>query len=87
MVRANFKRCAEKGTMRQREPSLATLGLIGAVSAHHRLRSLFTEKEPPYSNNQQAISAYAALWLNGPAPVNGGSGTATPGTRLGRLTL
>jgi AcrR family transcriptional regulator len=68
MVCAYFKRCAEKGTMRKVEPSLATLGLMGAVTAHHGLCLLFTEREPPYPNDQQALSAYAVLWLNGLLP-------------------
>jgi TetR/AcrR family transcriptional regulator len=87
MVCAYFKRCAEKGTMRKIEPSLAMLGLIGAVTAHHGLRSLFTEKEPPYSNDQQAISAYAVLWLNGLLPGNDGIAPAAPGTKLGPPAL
>jgi hypothetical protein len=68
MVCAYFKRCAEKGTMRNVEPSLAALGLMGAITAHQGLCQLFTEKEPAYPNAQQAISAYALLWLNGLLP-------------------
>jgi AcrR family transcriptional regulator len=81
MVCAYFKRCGEKGTMRKVEPSLATLGLIGAVTAHHGLCLLFTEREPPYTNDQQAL-AYALLWLNGLLPGKDGSGAADPGTSL-----
>ena len=68
MVCAYFKRCAEKGTMRQVEPSLATLGLMGAVTAHHGLCLLFTGQEPPYPSDEQALSAYVVLWLNGLLP-------------------
>jgi AcrR family transcriptional regulator len=68
MVCAYFKRCGEKGTMRQVEPSLATLGLVGAVSAHHGLCLLFTGQEPPYASDEQALSAYVDLWLNGLLP-------------------
>jgi AcrR family transcriptional regulator len=68
MVCAYFKRCAERGTMRRVEPSLATLGLVGAVSAHHGLCLLFTGHEPPYPSDEQALSAYVVLWLNGLLP-------------------
>ena len=65
MVCAYFKRCAEKGIMRNVAPSLAALGLLGAITAHQSLRQLFDGKEPPYPNDEQALSAYALLWLNG----------------------
>lgn len=84
MVCAYFKRCTEKGTMRNVEPSLATLGLMGAITAHQGLCMLFTENEPPYPNDQQALAAYAILWLNGLLP--GSDGTAAretnPGTNV-----
>src|SRR5271165_920124 len=63
MVCAYFRRCADKGMMRNVEPSLATLGLLGAITAHHGLCLLFTGKEPPYASDEQALSAYAVLWL------------------------
>ncbi len=68
MVCAYFKRCAEKGTMRDVEPSLATLGLMGAITAHQGWCKLFTGREAPYADDQQALSAYAVLWLNGLLP-------------------
>jgi AcrR family transcriptional regulator len=68
MVCAYFKRCAEKGTMRNVEPSLATLGLMGAITAHQGWFKLFTGREAPYPDDQQALSAYAVLWLNGLLP-------------------
>jgi hypothetical protein len=54
--------------MRKVEPSLATLGLVGVVSAHHGLCLLFTGQEPPYASGEQALSAYVVLWLNGLLP-------------------
>ncbi len=68
MVCAYFKRCAEKGIMRNIEPSLATLGLMGAITAHQGWSKLFTGREAPYADDQQALSAYAVLWLNGLLP-------------------
>jgi AcrR family transcriptional regulator len=68
MVCAYFKRCAEKGTVRNVEPSLATLGLMGAITAHQGWSKLFTGREAPYADDHQALSAYAVLWLNGLLP-------------------
>jgi AcrR family transcriptional regulator len=76
MVCAYFRRCAKKGTLRDVEPSLAALGLMGAITAHQSLCRLFTEKEHPYSNHEQALSAYAVLWLNGVLPGKDGSSFA-----------
>jgi AcrR family transcriptional regulator len=84
MVCAYFKRCAEKGTMRNVEPSLATLGLMGVVTAHQGLCFLFTEKKPPHPNDEQALSAYAVLWLNGLQSVENGS--AAPAVETGAQT-
>jgi AcrR family transcriptional regulator len=81
MVCAYFKRCAEKGTMRNIDPSLATLGLMGAITAHQGLCLLFTEKEPTCANEEQALSAYSVLWLHGLLPGEGGA--ATPGAAAG----
>jgi AcrR family transcriptional regulator len=84
MVCAYFKRCAEKGTMRNVEPSLATLGLLGAITAYQGLCSLFSEKESPYADDERARSAYAVLWLNGLLPGNDGS--AAPGAETRMVT-
>jgi AcrR family transcriptional regulator len=65
MVCGYFKRCAEKGIMRNVAPSLAALGLLGAIAAHQSLCQLFDGREPPHPNDEQALSAYALLWLNG----------------------
>ena len=85
MVCAYFKRCAEKGTMRSIEPSLAALGLMGAITAHRGWCKLFTENEPAYPNDQQAVTAYATLWLNGLLPGRGGGAAVaetTPATNV-----
>jgi AcrR family transcriptional regulator len=65
MVCAYFERCAEKGIMRDVAPSLAALGLLGAITAHQSLYQLFNGKEPPYRNDEEALCAYTLLWLNG----------------------
>jgi AcrR family transcriptional regulator len=70
MVCAYFKRCAEKGTMRNIAPSLATLGLLGAITAHQSWCLLFTGNPPPCANDEHALSAYAVLWLNSLLPGN-----------------
>ena len=68
MVCAYFRRCAEKGTVRNVAPSLAALGLLGAITAHQSLCLLFDGKESPYPNDEHPVSAYALLWLNGLLP-------------------
>jgi len=78
MVCAYFQRCAEKGTMRNVAPSLATLGLLGAITAHQSLCLLFTGNPPPYADNEQALSAYAVLWLNSLLPARDGSAAPAP---------
>lgn len=75
MVCAYFKRCAEKGTVRNVEPSLATLGLMGAITAHQGWSKLFTGREVPYADDQQALSAYVVLWLNGLLPATEAAAT------------
>jgi hypothetical protein len=47
--------------------------LVGVVSAHHGLCLLFTGQEPPYASDEQALSAYVVLWLNGLLPGQDGA--------------
>jgi AcrR family transcriptional regulator len=63
-VNAYFGRCAAKGLIRDLDPTIATLGLVGAVSAHLNLHELFTGRDVP-SDVQNAAPVYAQLWLNG----------------------
>jgi AcrR family transcriptional regulator len=62
-VHAYFSRCAAKGLIRDLDPTIATLGLAGAVSAHLNLRQLFTGRDVPW-DAQNAVPVYAQLWLN-----------------------
>jgi AcrR family transcriptional regulator len=62
-VHAYFSRCAAKGLIRDLDPTIATLGLAGAVSAHLNLRQLFTGRDVPW-DVQNAVPVYAQLWLN-----------------------
>ena len=63
-VHAYFSRCAAKGLIRDLDPTITTLGLAGAVSAHLHLRELFAEKNAP-CDVQSAAPLYAQFWLNG----------------------
>jgi len=63
-VNAYFGRCAAKGLIRDLDPAIATLGLVGAVSAHLNLHELFTGQDAPW-DTQNAAPVYAQLWLNG----------------------
>ena len=62
-VNAYFSRCAAKGIIRDLEPTMATLGLAGLVSAHHNLHHLFTGRDLPW-DAQDAAPAYARFWFN-----------------------
>lgn len=52
-INSYFERCATKGIVEEFDPAVATLGLAGAVGAHHALRGLFTDglgtKTPDYT--------------------------------------
>lgn len=63
-VNAYFGRCAARGLIRDLDPTIATLGLVGAVSAHLNLHELFTGQDIPW-DAENAAPVYAQLWLNG----------------------
>ena len=63
-VHAYFSRCAAKGLIRDLDPTIATLGLAGAVSAHLNLHELFADGNVPW-DAQSTAPIYAQLWLNG----------------------
>jgi AcrR family transcriptional regulator len=70
-VNAYFGRCAARGAIGDLEPTFATLGLAGAVSAHRNLHQLFTGRDLPW-DVQAVAPAYAQFWLNAlrqPVPV------------------
>jgi AcrR family transcriptional regulator len=58
-----FSRCAAKGLIGDLDPTIATLGLAGAVGAHLNLHQLFTGRDVPW-DAQNAAPIYAQLWLN-----------------------
>jgi len=62
-VNAYFGRCAARGAIGNLEPTFATLGLAGAVSAHCNLHQLFTGQDLPW-DVQTLAPAYAQFWLN-----------------------
>jgi AcrR family transcriptional regulator len=62
-VSAYFGRCAARGAISALEPTFATLGLAGAVSAHSNLRRLFAGEERS-PDVQTLAPAYAQFWLN-----------------------
>jgi AcrR family transcriptional regulator len=68
MLTSYFKRSAEKGNMRNVEPSLTALGLLGAVVAHYQFRELLTKGccFPP--DLKGATAAYSNLWLHALLP-------------------
>ena len=77
-VNAYFSRCAARGAISDLEPTFATLGLAGAVSAHRCFHQLFTGRDLP-ADSQAFAPAYAQFWLNAlrrQAPATHGAGTA-----------
>jgi AcrR family transcriptional regulator len=70
---AYFKRGAEKHTMRNVDPTLATLGLVGIVAAHQSLRDLFTRERLTHPELEPAIAAYVNLYLHGLQPPPDGA--------------
>jgi AcrR family transcriptional regulator len=62
-VNAYFARCAARGAICDLEPTIATLGLAGVVSAHQNLHHLFTGRDLPWDAGE-AAPAYAQFWLN-----------------------
>jgi hypothetical protein len=43
---------------------------------------LFTGQEPPYPSDEQALSAYVVLWLNGLLPGRDGPAPFAVGTNV-----
>lgn len=62
-VNAYFVRCGARGAICNLEPTFATLGLAGAVSAHRNLHQLLTGRDLPWDPDALA-PGYAQLWLN-----------------------
>lgn len=58
-----FERCAAKGLIREVEPSIATLGLVGVVSAHQDLYRLFTGQDLGWSL-EKSVPVYADFLLS-----------------------
>jgi AcrR family transcriptional regulator len=62
---AYFKRAAERQTIRDIDPMLATLGLVGVVVTHQASRTLFTRTRLSDHDSNQEIAAYVDLCLHG----------------------
>ncbi len=80
-VNGYFRRCADRGSICNLEPTFATLGLAAAVSAHRNFHRLVTGRDSPW-DAQALTPGYTQFWLNAlrqqpaPAPV-GTSGQAS----------
>jgi len=62
-ISAYFRRCAETGAIHKVAASLATLGILGTVTAHHHLHELLSGCESPFASLEEEASAHADLWL------------------------
>jgi len=62
MVNSYFQRCFDKG-MTQVTASIATLGLLGTVSAHYYLRRFITGEELSSSSFEEEAASCSEVWL------------------------
>jgi AcrR family transcriptional regulator len=69
MICDYFRRSAGRGTIRDVDPALVTLGLVGAVSTHQALYRLFSREITPPLDPEFAIAAYSRLVLEAIRPV------------------
>jgi len=63
VIQGYFERCSAKGLIGQVEPSMATLGLAGVVSAHQSFHRLFTERDLDW-DIERSVPAYADFLLS-----------------------
>lgn len=62
-ISAYFKRVFEKRGIKNADPMLVTLGLVGAVSAHQNLYLLLTGKNLDSTDSVKAIEFFSQMWL------------------------
>lgn len=62
-VSAYFRRCAEKGLIRNVAASLPTLGILGTVVVHSNLHHLLSGCASPFQSREEEAAACAELWL------------------------
>jgi TetR/AcrR family transcriptional regulator len=68
MLTSYFKRSTEKGNIRNVDPSLTVLGLLGTVIAHYQFREDLTNERCFPPDVEGATAAYANLWLHALLP-------------------
>lgn len=67
-VCAYFKRSSAREVICEIDPQIATFGLLGAVSAHHLLRAIFTSREGSKASDADRPELFVSLWLHGLMP-------------------
>jgi AcrR family transcriptional regulator len=68
---AYFKRSADHDVICRVEPTLAALGLLGSVFAHHLFCRVFASEPSISTDPGDAAAAYASVWLRGLMPDSG----------------
>ncbi|MBV9436328.1 MAG: TetR/AcrR family transcriptional regulator [Acidobacteria bacterium] len=63
-VSAYLKRCAAKGAIRDVDPHIVTLALVGTVLAHWNMYQIFVDRELPFATPGAATLGYSNFWLN-----------------------
>jgi hypothetical protein len=64
-----FQICTSRGAVCKVDPSLVTLGLIGATCAHYYVSPFVTGGAPPSQTIEEAASFYAQFWLQALTPM------------------
>jgi len=62
-VTTYFQRCADKGLVHKQAASLATLGILGTVTAHYHLYQMISGCKSPFASLEEEAAAHAELWL------------------------
>lgn len=63
VIHGYFDRCATRGVIGDVDPIMATLGLVGIVTAHQNFYRLFTDRDLAWSV-EQSVPAYADFLLS-----------------------
>jgi AcrR family transcriptional regulator len=74
-IREYLGSSVKSGTLRDVDPSLATVAFAATVLAHQGLYPLLTATGLPFANTDEAVLAYSRFWLNALMPLQAASST------------
>jgi AcrR family transcriptional regulator len=76
-ISAYLKRAIRTGALRSLDPSITAAVFTTTVLAHQGLYPLLEGNGSPYSNTEEAVSAYSRFWLNALVPLKKAGATET----------